>query len=222
VIANQTAIVLLCAHTAPEEVGTARIMSTRFEDTPWKRKAAISVIWFLLLPACLAYAQSVPRYEVFGGFSYLRLDEPAFGFANHGNQLGWNGSGAVNLTRQFGVILDASGAYGAHASTYNFAVGPQVSWRRDKSRFFAHALFGKADDHITLLEPQPFRTEFTGVSLAYVAGGGFDLYVNKRITFRVVQADYLHTHTFGSPEQNVRVSTGVVVNFGELRKHRKK
>jgi hypothetical protein len=198
-------------------------MSIRFEGTTWKSTvAAVSLISFLLLPASLLHAQGVPRYEVFGGFSYLRLDEPAFGFASYGNQLGWNGSGAVNLTRRFGVVLDGSGDYGAHASTYNFMVGPQVSWRRDRSRFFAHALVGKADDHVTLPEPQPFRTEFTGVSLAYVLGGGFDLYVNKRVSFRVVQADYLHTHTFGSAEQNVRVSTGVVVNFGELRRHRRK
>lgn len=206
------------------ESSTPGIMSIRFEDTRWKRVAtAISIIHlFLSLAASFAHAQSVPRYEAFGGFSYLRLDAPAFGFANYANQLGWNGSGAVNLNPRFGVVLDGSGDYGSHVSTYNFMVGPQVSWRRDKSRFFMHGLFGKADDHLTLLEPQPFRTEFTSVSLAYAAGGGFDWYLNKRITFRVVQADYLHTHTYGSAEQNVRVSTGVLVNFGELRRHRRK
>ena len=209
------------------ESSTPGIMSIRFAGITWKSTAtAIFLILFLSLflslPASFLHAQSVPRYEVFGGFSYLRLDAPAFGFADYANQFGWNGSGAVNLTRRFGVVLDASGDYGSHLRTYNFMVGPQVSWRRDKSRIFAHALFGKADDHLTLVEPQPFRTEFTSVSLAYVAGGGFDFYVNKRITFRVIQADYLHTHAFGSAEQNVRVSTGVVVNFGELRRHHRK
>jgi hypothetical protein len=205
------------------EFSTPGIMSIRFEDTTWKRTAnAISVVLFLSLPACFAHAQSVPRYEAVGGLSYLRLDAPAFGFANYANQLGWNGSGAVNLNPKFGVVLDASGDYGSHLSTYSLMVGPQVSWRRDKSRFFAQALLGKADDHLTLVEPQPFRTEFTSVSLAYAAGGGFDLNINKRITLRLIQADYLHTHTFGSAEQNVRVSAGVVVNFGELRRHHKK
>jgi len=200
-------------------------MPVRFRPLFWKATAAgIFLVLFLLqcVPITQAQTLSVPRYEAFGGFSYFRLDEPAFGFATYGNQFGWNGAGTFNLNRRFGLVLDGSGDYGGHASTYNFMVGPKVTWRRDKSSFFGHVLFGKADDHLSIPEPAPFRTEFTGVSLAVAAGGGFDWNVNQRFTFRVVQADYVHSHTFGVAEQNVRVSTGVVVNFGSLRRHRKK
>ncbi len=203
-----------------EEVGTFILMAIEREGVPCKSQLGFVVFLFsmILLSSTPSAGQDVPRWDVFGGYSYLRLDAPAFGFADYANQNGWNIGATGNITRAWGVSVDASGHYGSHLSVYNFLIGPQYSWRRERSRFFGHVLFGKSDDHLTLQEAT--RNEFTSVGLAVAAGGGFDWNVTPRFSFRVVQ-DYLHTHTFGNGETNIRVSTGLVVHFGSISKRRK-
>lgn len=195
-------------------------MRIRFERC-LSKPGFLLFICFVFLGA-EAHAQQVPRWEVFGGYSFLRLDSPALGFADYSNMNGWNASVTGNLNRRFGIVIDGSGNYAANVGAYNIMIGPEITQRRDKGKFFAHVLVGKSDDHVSISEPQPFRTEFTGVGTAIAAGGGFDWYVTHRITFRVFQADYLHTHSFGAAEQNVRVSSGIVINFGVVHRRRKK
>lgn len=198
-------------------------MAIAREGVPDKSRSVLAVLTFIfslvVLASTLSAGQDVPRLEVFGGYSYLRLDTPVLGFADYANQNGWNVGATGNLTRAFGVAVDASGHYSSHLAVYNFLIGPQLSWRREKSKFFGHVLFGKGDDHLTI--QQVGRSEFTSVGLAVAGGGGFDWDVTPRFTFRVVQADYLHTHTFATNENNFRVSTGLVVHFGSIGKHRK-
>jgi len=194
-------------------------MRIRLQGRSWP--ASFSLFFFsVFILGCAAQAQQVARWELFGGYSYMRLDTPALGFSDYSNTNGWNASVTGNLNRRFGIVLDGSGHYASNIGAYNIMIGPQITERRDKGKFFAHLLFGKSDDHVNIFEPQPFRTEFTGVGLAVAAGGGFDLYYKKRVTFRVFQADYVHTHSFGATEQNVRVSTGVLINFGTVHRRR--
>jgi len=178
----------------------------------------LSFVFFLITTVCSA--QEVPRWEVFGGYSFLRLDSKAFGFIDDSNLNGWNFSAGGNLTRNIGVVLDLSGHYGTNLRSYNYMIGPEYSFRREKSRFFVHALFGKADDKVHVVEP--LRSEFTSVGRAFAGGGGYEMDLTPRITLRVVQADYLYSNTFSNTENNIRVSTGVVVHFGHFGKKRKK
>jgi hypothetical protein len=187
----------------------------------YKRTSAF-VVFFLLAIAAgspCAVGQDVPRLDLFGGYSYQRLDTTVLGFANYANQNGWNVDATANLNGTWGLTGDLSGHYGSHIDAYNYLAGPQYSWRSDKWRLFGHVLFGKADDHLKIVTAT--RNEFTSVGLAIAGGGGFDWNVTRRFTFRVVQADYLHTHTFGVTENNIRVSTGLVVHFGSTGKRRK-
>jgi hypothetical protein len=195
-------------------------MASELGGIPYKNLCVLVVFLFFMvvLASTPSVGQEVPRLDVFGGYSYLRLDAPAFGYADYLNQNGWNIGATGNITRFWGVAVDVSGHYGSHLSVYNFLIGPQYSWRRERSKFYGHVLVGKGDDHLTLQEAT--RSEFTSVGLAVAAGGGFDWDVTPRFTFRVVQADYLHTHNFANGETNVRVSTGLVVHFGSIRRRR--
>jgi hypothetical protein len=180
---------------------------------------------FLLLVIILAPGFAVaqngvaPRWEVFGGYSYLRLDSKSFGFANEANLNGWNAAATFNLKLKWSVTLDLSGQYGSQVRTLNYMIGPQYNWRRDKSKFFVHGLIGKAQDRVDITVGT--TTGFQGVGRAFAGGGGYDWYWRPRITFRVVQADYINGNSFGKTQNNIRISTGVVFNFGEIGHHPK-
>lgn len=164
-----------------------------------------------------AVAQVAPRYEVFGGYSYMRFDSPSIGYSNYSNLNGFTAEGVFNFKVKWGVVIDGSGNYGSQLSSYHYMIGPQYSWRRDKSKFFFHGLFGKAEDKVNIIVPP--RTSVKGVGRAFGGGGGFDYFWKPRITIRVVQADYINSNTFGVTQNDVRVSTGIVINFGHIGHH---
>jgi len=186
---------------------------------PHKQVLVVIASIIFLGSSRVAPAQELTRFDLFGGYSYQRLDATAIGYADNANQNGWFAGATGNLNGSFGLTAQISGHYGSHLDAYAFLAGPQVSWRKPKYRVFGYALFGKADDHLNL--PEVTRTEFTSVSFAASGGGGFDWNITRRFTFRVVQADYLHTHTFGNTENNIRVSTGLVMHFVGIGKHHK-
>lgn len=169
----------------------------------------------VLLSPSLLLAQEAPRWDVFGGYSLVRFDSPSIGYANYSYLSGWNAevTGNIKLIR-LGVTLDGSGYYGSQLALYHYMIGPQYTWQREKSRFFVHGLFGKAEDMVNIAVPP--KTSLESVGRSFGGGGGFDWDYNSRITIRVFQADYLNTHTFGNGQTNFRVSTGVVFHFGHI------
>ena len=157
---------------------------------------------FLLVLCCLpAAAQDHPKAEIFGGYQYTHLEG---GF--NGN--GWNLSAAGNLNHWFGVVADLSGAYDSGVHSHAFLFGPVVSYRKsDRLTPFAHVLFG--DTRVTV-------SGLPGSSNAFTTaiGGGFDTKLKDRISWRIVQADWMLTHFAGTTQsKNARISTGIVFRF---------
>ena len=182
------------------------------------RRKLVLVILLFALPVVvpsLALGQEAPRFDVFGGYSYLRFDSPSIGIADYSNLSGWNAGATFNIKRRWGVAVDFSGHYGSELHLYNFMIGPQYTWRREKSKFFVHGLIGKAQNRVENVV-QPGRIGVESVGRAFAAGGGYDIDVSPRFSIRVFQADYLNTSTFGTTQSDVRVSTGVVVHFGHI------
>lgn len=190
-------------------------MTIASEDTA--RGGLVGLFLLLLILIALpssAAAQVAPRYEVFGGYSFLRFDSTTIGYSDNSNLNGWNAGATFNLKPKWGVAVDASGHYGSQLSSYHYFIGPQYSWRRDKSKFFFHGLFGKAQNDVSIYVPP--RSVVKGVGRSVGGGGGFDWNFSPRITIRVVQADYFNTSTFGTTQNDIRISTGVVINFGHI------
>jgi hypothetical protein len=167
----------------------------------------------LLLPG-LAAAQTAPRWEVFGGYSYRRMDTPSLGYADYSNLQGWNAAGAFNITPTWSVALDLSGHYGSHLSVFNYMIGPQFNWRRDKSKVFVHGLFGKAQNHVDVANGTVNGIKSVGRALD--AGAGYDWDYSPKFTIRVVQADFINTNTFGTNQNDLRVSVGLIFHFGQI------
>jgi opacity protein-like surface antigen len=91
--------------------------------------------------------------------------------------------------------------------------GPRVSVRVGKLRPFAQGLFGVG--HITTRQnatvadniAQPSDTSF-----AWALGGGLDYKILRPIALRF-QGDYVEARYFGTTQNDVRLSTGVVLHF---------
>jgi hypothetical protein len=182
---------------------------------PGKRAAVFFffVSSLVMMASSLSHGQVAPRWEVFGGYAYRNVDSTTFGFANRSSLNGFDAEGTFNIKPSWGVTADVGGQYGSQLTVYNFLAGPQYAMRRDKSKFFVHGLFGKAQDRVDI--STSIRNHFESVGRAIVAGGGYDRDLSPRFTFRV-QADFLRTDTFGTSQNDIRASTGLVFHFGHI------
>lgn len=160
-----------------------------------------------------------PRVEVFGGYSYARVDVTDFG---HLNANGWNASVAGNFNKYVGVVADVSGHYksdlGVHGSAYTFLAGPRAYARNEIATTFAHALFGVsrigAEYNFIL-----FKVRSSATAFAAAVGGGVDINAHRNVAVRAIQIDYLLTRFSDElgdrrTQNNLRVSTGIVFRFG--------
>jgi len=181
----------------------------------------------------VAAGQSVPRAEIFGGYSYGNFAE----LSSRSNFSGWNGSVEVNVYRWFGLVTDLGGLYGGHATAslppfpgggsvtetshlkfHTFLFGPQFSYRHGRMSLFAHLLIGEARGSETYSLACvgactgfiPGTANFAAISGTAAPGVGFDYAFRKKLAWRT-QADYLPLGT----TSNLRVSTGLVFRVGK-------
>jgi hypothetical protein len=168
---------------------------------------------FLILTIALAASaqesqQSVSRWEVFGGYSYMRFDSQSIGFKNQSNLNGGEISGLFNITRRYSVFADTSANFGNEIKLYNFTIGPKASYRRKNDTFFIRGIFGKNRDQVSADGGK------TSIGLVYGGGVGYDRHYSDRLDIRFLQVDYLNADSYGATQKNVRVSVGVVYRFG--------
>jgi hypothetical protein len=172
----------------------------------------------------MAWGQ-IPSGNVFIGYSYTQTNLTP-GQSTSLN--GWNGSLEAKVLPFIGVVADVSGHYGsqslifncpggvtpcltapvnANVSEYNVLFGPRVSFKIRKFRPFVHALIGVG--HVG-----EGATGFSNsdTSFSDAIGGGLDYHLIPLISWRV-QGDALQTRFFGTSQNNVRFSTGIVVSF---------
>jgi len=180
-----------------------------------KRPAVFFLFVFstIIAGSSLSRGQVAPRWEVFGGYAYRNVDSTTFGFVDRSTLNGFDAEATFNIKPSWAVTADAGGQYGSQMTVYNFLIGPQYDLRRDKSKFFVRGLFGKAQDRVNISTAISSHVESVGRAIG--AGGGYDLDLTPRFTFRV-QADYLRTSTFGTTQNDIRVSTGLVFHFGHI------
>lgn len=178
-------------------------------------KKAAALLFLLCCPLLTAQKKQFPiGVEAWGGYSYLRFEATRLGFSDDLNMNGWNGGLALpDLYRGLGVAADISGHYTGAMEEYNFLIGPQYTFELKGLRLYGHGLFGKARDRLR----QPGTTNFEPSDLhkAFAFGGGVDVPITSRFSFRAIQADYLITNAFNTTQHNLRFSTGLVVRFGK-------
>jgi hypothetical protein len=181
-----------------------------------RRNILIAVGLLFLLPL-VARAQDEPKVEISGGFSYLRPVE-----LSSLNFYGWNISTAGNLNRWFGLAGDFGGNYaspgpsvfgisGRSVRAHTFLFVPRFSYRgTGRMTMFTHALFGAVHG-----SAGGFGLSVSDSAFAMAIGGGFDIRISDLVAVRALQADYLMTRFGDARQNNVRLSTGIVIRFGK-------
>lgn len=195
-----------------------------------------------LTAALSAQAQAeYPRVEVFGGYSYVNIDNIGFGFVSRESAHGWAASASVNFHKHFGATADFAEQFGHTPvspaciqifplppgcvvrrpgfSTNQVLFGPRVTARVDRLTGFGHVLFGLNRTRISSSTVAGFTLQAdTETQFALGLGGGLDINAGRRLAIRVVQFDYIPARrdrfSDSSWLDHVRLQTGVVVKFG--------
>jgi len=177
-------------------------------------------------PSASSSGDSFHRINLFVGYSFLSNDL-AVVRANGFQQLehGYAGSATLNLSANFGLLVDFSGHNGSltvggtHQTEdqYYYLAGPVVSHTFGKARISGHVLVGVANQHLGVSGVGEKQGNF-----AAGAGGAFDWMFSHHVGWRVLQFDYL-TSIFNNSSvgpfsgngrvNNVRGSTGLVFHL---------
>ena len=180
------------------------------------RKLLLLIFGLGLLAGC-ASAQIPTSGNVFVGYSYYNADLSSLGRSSFN---GWTGSLEGKIFPFIGIVADVSEAYGdetaqilcpgpicptttIRAHEQNFLFGPRVSVSVAKIRPFAEVMVGAA--HIS-------AGGSSDTSFATAIGGGLDYKIIRPVAWRF-QGDYVQTRFFGTTQNNVRLTTGIVLRF---------
>ncbi|MGH9846047.1 MAG: outer membrane beta-barrel protein [Blastocatellia bacterium] len=203
-----------------------------------KMKVVIRLLCLIiiLLPNSAA-AQETPKFEVFGGYSYLRLKpDDALGNAvtnnNHGYHIGLLGNFnhhfgvAAEFTRHTGFSTVMASDFGGPVppnTLPNYRVesaallfGPRFTARSARTTLFGQVLLGGTRTHFIVNAPS-FSTDGTKPGFVISLGGGLDLNLNRHLAFRVGQVEYLRVNYvsgYNGSQNNVQYSTGLVLRLG--------
>lgn len=181
----------------------------------------LALFAFSGLFAGLASAQVPAAGNVYFGYTYYNTSLSL----TRGSLNGWEGSLEGKLAPFLGIVADLTGHYGSlsfpngagtceigvncgssNVSThvYEAMFGPRISIPVGKFR-----PFGEFEIGVGHVSTSGFGTN---TSYATAVGGGIDYKILRPLAWRV-EGDYVRTHFFSTSQNNVRLSTGIVVRF---------
>jgi outer membrane immunogenic protein len=158
--------------------------------------------------------QEVTKAEVSGGLSYVRANTADGQCACFG-LVGGSGTFVLNASERFAGVADVSYVRSSNINHSGFSLalttfmaGPRISFRGQRLTLFAQALAGgvHADNPFT-----------AGVGFAGSVGGGADFRLTRRLSWRVLEADYLLTRAYNGSnniQNSIRLTTGIVFRLG--------
>lgn len=183
------------------------------------RKLFLVSVMFGIFTAAAA-AQIPTSGNVFFGYSYENTNPSGI---DRISTNGWDASVEGKVLPFIGIVGDFSAHYGSenfpsvcngigvcfpsssvNIAEHDYLFGPRVSVSVGKFRPFAEGMIGVA--HINA------NSAGSDNSFASAIGGGLDYRLIRILAWRL-EGDYVHTHLFNISENNVRLSTGIVVRF---------
>jgi outer membrane immunogenic protein len=186
-----------------------------------KMRIVVSLLAFFTLCGGAAYAQDTAKVDIFAGYSYVR-DNPDTSGIDSFSLNGGSASFAYHIKDWLSAVGDI-GAYhsgnilgtGVDGTLTTYVFGPRISYHSDRRITpFAQVLFGGAHGGESIAG----GTSGSENAFAMTIGGGVDYRINHRLSLRPLQVDYLMTRfqegtTSNQTQNNLRVSTGIVVHF---------
>ena len=212
-------------------------MSSRFQI----HSSLVPVVTLLLLvvfcslgTVAAAQDQPSPKWELFGGYSFVYPGANLHGLLPGGllpvnslvesNPRGAGASITYNFNRWIGLTADTSGDLSSgeggvamridDAEFYNFSGGPKITFRTRRLSPFLEGLVGEHR-----LASELFRSDY---EFGFMAGGGLDLKLTRRFYWRVIRADYVFSnHQYGPSSivpatdvRGARLQSGLVFMWG--------
>ena len=207
------------------------------------------VLGIVLLFGTVAFAQDYPKFETSPAFMYIRTTPQTNTFTTPGgaviqaqslNCAGGGGTLAYNVSSLVGIAADLGGckvfsnAYGAgntiDGNIFTYLFGPRLTFR-NSSKFepFAELNFGGTRISLSCkssannCNAASGGNTFSKNSFAMTVGGGFQIKMSKKVSLRLVQAEYLYTR-FGNNcaaaacsnnnnQNSFRLKSGIVLNW---------
>jgi len=187
-------------------------------------RRVVCTAFSLLLFMSFASAQ-IPSGNVFFGYSYYNT---SLANTNRASLNGWEASVEGRVLPFIGIVADFSSQYGsqdfpavfncpsgpplcgasgtvsAHVTETNILFGPRFSMSVKKFRPFAEFEFGVG--HVS---SNGFGSD---TAFATAVGGGLDYRIIRPIAWRF-EGDFVSTRFFSVSQNNVRLSTGIVLRF---------
>ncbi len=186
--------------------------------------ASMLVVSGFSATAALAQEPTVPKVDIFAGYQWLNPGGNVPATSTTAVKLpslakGFGTSVTYNFAKNWGLSADFGGNYGSFANESTLSVGPRFMWRSEGMNVFAHTLLSLNILDVTGL---PGKN-----GIGAVLGGGFDLPISKRFSWRMLEADYVWArHNYADvvtdPSSNVRrpemsgarLRSGIVFNLG--------
>ena len=159
---------------------------------------------------------TTPRVEVFGGYSFARIDGGAGSYTNLNGALG---SFGWNFKPWLQIVADSSYNFVTISGTKNILYGNHFGARyfyRKHSPWgitpFVEALVGGSRADTTVTGVGGYTTSTNCMS--YKVGGGLDIHPSRHWEIRVLDFDYYRT-SFGTNvhQNNYWASTGIVLRL---------
>jgi len=180
--------------------------------------ASILVTFFSFGATASAQDITTPKYEVGVNYSWLHVNSANDDRQRTGN--GGSGYFVYNLNRMVGLVGDFGGyantRTGIDLKALTYLFGPRFTWRHSRLNPYVQFLFGG----ISVWNDPAGAPSTSQNAFATAAGGGLDYNLNRRISIKPIQVEYVMTQIdstrgFGSHQNDVRYSAGVVLKFGE-------
>jgi outer membrane protein OmpA-like peptidoglycan-associated protein len=194
------------------------------------RKLFFVASLFLLAAGSVLAQDEYPKVETAPSFMYIHY-VPGANLPSY-NCVGGGGTIAYNLNKWVGLAADLGGCKviglqpGLSANTFTYLFGPRFTYR-SHSRItpFFEVNFGgdrlSADCNNLTLPRGTCNGSDSWNAFGMTAGGGFDIKLTSRISWRVIQAEYFYTR-FGNNiavfnnvnQNNFRLKSGIVIGWG--------
>jgi outer membrane protein OmpA-like peptidoglycan-associated protein len=172
----------------------------------------------------LGQDQPVPKVDIFAGYQWMNPggtvpDQFANPFKLPSAAKGMATDVTYNFDKNWGLSADFGAGYNKSVNDFTLSIGPRFMWRTEGMNLFAHTMLS-----MNLLQ---VANDPNKKGIAAVLGGGFDLPINKRFSWRVLEVNYVWArHNYADivsdpssklrrPElEGVQLRSGVVFNIG--------
>jgi hypothetical protein len=177
----------------------------------WKQ-IGLALVGLIVAGTGQAYAQDPSKFEVTGGYQYLRGEDERL-------NKGWFGDFVFNGKNGVGLVVQGSGQNGDQGSILNGLIGARLSsFKNAKVVPYGQVLAGvvnyKVDALGTFMGFTSIKTvDSTSREFNFQVGGGVHFYPTPKVGIRVA-ADFLQVFHAASGTNFLRLSTGVVIPFG--------